>query len=342
MPDPSTPTNDASVKAIWAREVRRRLASLRLSPTREAEIVEELSQHLDDRYRELLAGGASPDEARRLALADFRRGNVLAQYMTPLRQSHAPPPITPGAATGHTLSDLWQDLRHAARMCAKRPGFAAASVLTLALGIGATTAIFSVVYGVLLKPLPFQEPERLAGLYHRGPGVSLPVMNQGPATYFIYRDNQRAFEDIGAWDGQEVSITGLGEPERVDVLAVTDGTLPLLRVQPLLGRLFSRDDDRPGSPVRVVLTHGYWQRRFGGAENVIGQSLVIDGTAAEIIGVLPSSFTFLHTDPEVLLPLQPDRADADGVSFGFQAVGRLRPGATLAEANADIARMVPL
>jgi putative ABC transport system permease protein len=158
---PSTPKNDPSLGAgpsTWAREVRTRLSALHLSPTREAEIVDELSQHLDDHYRELIAGGASPEEATRLTLADFRSGNVLAQHMAELRQSHAPPPIAPGAPTGHVLTDLWQDLRYATRTFSKQPAFATTAVLTLALGIGATTAIFSVVYGVLLKSLPFLEP----------------------------------------------------------------------------------------------------------------------------------------------------------------------------------------
>src|SRR5688572_9984201 len=152
MPDPSTPRNDASLRTRWAREVRTRLSSLRLSPTREAEIVDELSQHLDDHYRELTAGGTTPDEATRLTLAQFRSGNVLAQHMAALRQAHSPASITPGAPTGHVLSDLGQDLRYAARTFWKQPAFAFATVLTLALGIGATTAIFSVLYGVLLKP----------------------------------------------------------------------------------------------------------------------------------------------------------------------------------------------
>jgi putative ABC transport system permease protein len=324
----------------WSQEVRMRLSSLRLSPAREAEIVDELSQHLDDRYRELIAGGATPEEATRLALADFQSGNVLAKHMALLRQANSPPPITPGAPSGHLLTDLWQDLRYAVRLSLKQPAFAATAALTLALGIGATTAIFSVVYGVLLKPLPFHEPETLVSLQQHAPHGA--GTNHGPATYLTYRENQRAFEAIGAWDPAEVSITGGGDPERVQALRVSASTLPLLRVQPVAGRFFSAEDDTPGTPLRVVLTYGYWQRRFGGAENVVGQPLVIDGSLAEVIGVLPSSFKFLRTRPAIVLPMPLDVNAPRGISFGFQALARLKPGVTLAQANADVARMISL
>jgi predicted permease len=242
----------------------------------------------------------------------------------------------------NVVEGLWRDLRLAVRVLGRSPGFASLAVLTLALGIGATTAIFSVVYGVLLKPLPFHAPERLVGVYHRGPGANLPVMNQGPATYFTYLDHNRVFEDFGAWDPRQVSVTGRGDPERVDGLSVTDRTLPLLGVQPARGRLFGREDVAPGAPQRAILTHGYWQSRFGGAEDVVGRPLVIDNKPTEVVGVLPASFKFLGTDPAVVLPLQLDRAAARNVSFGFQAVGRLKPGVTLAQANADVARMIPM
>ena len=342
MPDASTPASAASRRALWAREVRARLSPLRLSPIRETEIVDELSQHLEDRYRELIAGGAPPEKATRLVLADFRRGNVLARQMASLRQAHVTAPITPGVPTGHIFAGLSQDVRCAARMLRKQPGFAAVAVFTLALAIGANTAIFSVVYGVLLKPLPFDEPERLVAVWHRAPGLNLPRLEQGPATYFTYRDSSRVFEDIALWDQEEVSITEAAEPERVQALRVTEGLLPVLRVPPLLGRVFNAEDDAPGSPLRAILTHGYWQRRFGGAPDVIGRSLNVDGRPCEVIGVLPPSFKFLRTDPAVMLPLQLNRAEVRAGDFSYPAVARLKPDVTLEQANADVARMIPL
>jgi putative ABC transport system permease protein len=339
MSSASTPPNHESVKARWVREVRERLSALRLSPEREVEIVEELSQHLDDHYRELIAGGAAPEDAIRATLAEFRGGN-LAIHMAPLRQAHTAPSLTPGAPNGSMLSDLWQDLRYAARIFAKQPVFAATAVLTLALGIGATTAIFSVVYGVLLKPLPFQEPDKLVTLRQHAPHGA--GTNHGPGTYLTYRENQHAFEAIGTWDPAEVSITGAGNPERVEALLVSASTLPLLRVQPIVGRGFTAEDDTPGSPLRVLLTYGYWQRRFGAAANVAGQRLVIDGRPAEVIGVLPSSFRFLRARPAIVMPMPLDVNAPRGISFGFQALARLKPGVTLAQANADVGRMISL
>jgi putative ABC transport system permease protein len=326
----------------WTEHLRPRLAGLRLNPEREAEIVEELSQHLDQRYDELRAGGATTGEAHRLALEELREPEALAQQMRSLRQAHIPPPITPGAPTGRALAGLSQDLRYAARMLRKQPGFAAVAAVTLALGIGANTAIFSVVYGVLLKPLPFHEPERLVAVWHRAPGLNMPLLEQGAATYFTYRESGRVFEDIALWNIGEVSITGLSEPERAPALFVTDGLLGILRVQPLLGRSFTKEDDAPGGPLRAVLTHGYWKRRFGGAPGVLGRSLIVDGRPYEVIGILPPSFKFPRTDPAVLLPFRFNRAEVRVGDFSYRGVARLKPGVTLEQANADVARMIPL
>ena len=236
-------------------------------------------------------------------------------------------------------TNLASDIRLALRVFVKRPGFAATAVLTLALGIGGTAALFSVVYGVLLKPLPYPDPDRLVSIGHIAPhGVGT---NHGPTTFQRYRDNQKAFEAIGAWDRTEVSITGAGDPERVEALAVSSATLPLLGVEAALGRVFTRDEDRPDQPLGVLLTHAYWQRRMGAAQDVIGKQLVVDGEPATVIGVLPASFTFPRLHPEILVPM-PLNPQAWWISFGFQAIGRLKPGVTLAQANADVARMIAL
>ena len=325
----------------WHSEVRTRLAALRLKPEREADIVDEIAQHLAERYREATAAGASEEDATRLALAEFEAGNALARHIASLAQAHAPGAVVAGASTGHVLEDLRQDLRYAARAFAKQPGFAATAVLTLALGLGATTAIFSLIYGVLLKPLPFPEPQALVMLHEDSPRFA--GLNQGPATYLTLRENNRAFEEIGAWDGALVSITGDGEtPERVGALMVSSSTLQLLRVQPRLGRPFGADDDLPGAPPRAILTASYWQRRFGGAEDIVGRLVTINGTPTEVIGVLPSSFKFLSERPAILLPLPLDPSAPRFISFGFQGLARLKPGVTLEQANANVAHMITL
>ena len=236
---------------------------------------------------------------------------------------------------------LWTGFRLAARRLVRAPLFTGSTIVTLAVGIGANTAIFSVVYGVLLKPLPFPDPERLVGVWHVAPGMNIPLLNQSPSTYFTYREHNRTFEDIGIYDGSSVSITGRGDPERVQALLVTDGTLPVVGATPLRGRLFTRADDAPGAPKRVIITYGYWQRRFGGGD-VVGQALTIDGQPADIIGILPQSFTFLRSDADVILPLQFDRAKTFVGNFSYQGLARLKPGVTLEQANADVARMLPM
>ena len=337
----------------WEGYVRGQLSLSDLEHARETRIVSELAAQLEDFYREAIARGDSEPDADAYARAQITDWSRLAESLRTVDRPHVRSRVdrlsermddrardTRGIWPG--VADVWQDLRFATRRLVAHRGFTMVAVLTLALGIGANTAIFSVVYGVLLKPLPFPEPERLVGVYHRGPALNLPVMNQGPATFFTYRDNQRTFTEIGAWESTEVSITGRGEPERVEALTVTDTMLPLLRVQPVLGRRFTKDDDAPRSALKVLLTHGYWQRRFGGSGNALGQPLEIDGLPAEIIGVLPPTFKFLGSNPTVLLPMQLDRADGSHIEFDFQVVARLKPGVTIAEANADQARMIAL
>ncbi len=232
-------------------------------------------------------------------------------------------------------------LRLVARRLLRTPFFSFVSVLTLAVGIGATTAIFSVVYGVLLKPLPFHEPDRLVGVWHTAPGLGFPVVNQSPSTYLTYREEGRVFENSGLWDNGSVSVTGAGEPEQVDVLYVTDGTLPVLRVQPMLGRRFDAKDDSPGTAETVMLTYPYWQRKFAGDTSVVGKRVLVENTPREIIGVLPKSFRFLNYNPQLILPFRINRAEVFVGNFSYQGVARLKPGVTIEQANADVARLIP-
>jgi len=220
--------------------------------------------------------------------------------------------------------------------------FTIVAVLTLALGIAANAAIFTVVRGVLLKPLPFDEPESLVGVWLTGPGLNLDELTLSPATYFVIREEGRVLEDVGLWRNGAVSVTGNGEPERVETLNVTDGTLPLLRVRPALGRFFTADDDSPTTPERVILSHAYWQRTFGGDPSAIGKSLMVENRPREIIGVLPAGFRFLDRNPQLVLPFRFNRSELHVANFSYRGVGRLKPGITLDQANADVARLIPV
>lgn len=240
------------------------------------------------------------------------------------------------------LASLFAQLRHVTRRLLHAPLFTAVAVVTLAVGIGANTAIFSLVYGVLLKPLPFEQPETLVGVWHEAPGLNLDLLNQSPATYLTYREDGRTFEDIGMWDDTYVAITGKQEPERVEALRVTDGLLPLLRVEPLIGRRFTPEDDSPAGASTAMLTYAYWQRKFGGDPNVLGQPLVVEGTTREIVGVLPQSFKFLRSNAALVLPFRLDRSEVFVGNFSYQGIARLKPGVTIEQANADVARMIPL
>ena len=228
------------------------------------------------------------------------------------------------------------------RRLVRAPLFTSMAVATLALGIGANTAIFSVIRGVLLKPLPFSEPERLVGVWHTAPGIGIPVLNQSPSLYLTYRDANHSFEDTAIWDNGAVAVTGTGEPERVSMLEVSDGLLPILRIQPALGRRFTADDDKPKAPDRVMLSHAFWVRKFGSDPSAIGRLLTIDGKPYEVIGVLPAGFRFSNADPELLLPVRLNPAELFVGQFNYQGIARLKPGVTIAQANADVNRMVPM
>jgi len=238
------------------------------------------------------------------------------------------------------MFDLGRDLKHTFRRLARTPGFALATVLTLALGIGANTAIFSVVHTVLLKPLPFPEPDRLIAVWQTAPGVEIKDLNASMADYVTYREESKTFADVALWAPNSVTVTEFSDPERVDCLYATFRLLPLLGFQPMLGRPFAEGDNTSQSPEVVMLSHGYWQRRFGADPNVIGRRILVDGKAREVIGVAPRNFWFMDAGHDVILPLRYDRATVRLAGYNFRAIARLRPGVTLEQANADVARMI--
>ncbi len=238
------------------------------------------------------------------------------------------------------MYDLLRDLKHTGRRLARTPVFTLATVITLALGIGANTAIFSVINSVLLKPLPFAEPDRLIGVWQTAPGVNIKDLNASIADYFTYREDSRTFADVAIWNGRSVTVTEFTDPERVEGIAVTFRLFPMLGVQPMLGRGLTEKDNEDGSPDVALLSHGYWQRRFGGDPKVVGRRIRADGAAREIVGVLPAGLWFMDMRHDLVLPLRFKRAEVSLAGYNFQAIARLRSGVTIEQASADVARMI--
>src|ERR1700733_7249752 len=241
------------------------------------------------------------------------------------------------------VREFRNQLRQVFRRLARAPMFTAITLITLAAGVGANTVVFSVLEGVLLKPLPYPHSERLIGVWHQAPGINIPNLNMAPSVYFIDREQNTTFQDIGAYTGDSFSVTGIGEPEQVNGLDVTDGTLPLLGVVPAVGRLFTREDDSPGTPETVLISYGYWDQKFGGDPTVIGRSITADGKPRQIIGVLPQGFHFLdEKDAAIIAPFKWDRSKTKLGNFSYRALARLKPGVTIEQASADVARMLPI
>jgi putative ABC transport system permease protein len=249
------------------------------------------------------------------------------------------------------MRTLMQDLSYAWRTLRRSPGFAAVAIITLGLGIGATTTIFTVVNGVLLRPLPsYREPDRIANLWvDFGVGAqSLPVMS--PGDFRDYQQRSRSFEMLAAGSGAQVigatgALTGYGgPPERVDVSPVTANFFPLLGVDPILGRHFTAEDEAVGGPRVVMLSYGLWQRRYGGDPAIVGRSIRLDGLDQTVVGILPGAFrlwlpaeAFLITDAQIWKPLQYNYANQPPRNFTlFTVLGRLRPGVTFAQAQAEM------
>jgi len=322
----------------WASEVRTRLSSLRLSPTRETEIVDELSQHLDDRQRELMAGGASADEAERLTLAEFREGNLLARYMAPLRQAHLPPALTPGAPSGRLLGDLRQDVVYGARTLWKQPAFTIAAVLTLALGIGSNAAIFSVINAVLLRPLPFPDSKRLVSLYTRylpPSGYDFPYFSLSGPEFVDVRSRVDAFSGAAAYDFDFENVTrDDGEAERVLTMRVTAEFFDVLGVKPMRGRTFTETEAQRPAGCVAILGYDASERNL----RAIGTTIRLDDRPCEVIGVMPAGFGFRDDRVKAWTPLRVDTEDNpfNRASHPLLAIARLRDRVTPEQADAQL------
>jgi predicted permease len=240
------------------------------------------------------------------------------------------------------MNSLASQLRQVLRRLWRARFFTLVTLITLGAGVGANIAVFSVVEGVLLKPLPYPHAGRLVGVWHSAPGLNLDLVNMAPSNYFIYREQNRVFRDIGLYQGDSVAVTGQGNPEQVHALDVTDGLLPILGVEPMLGRWFNQADVKPGAADTVMLGYGYWQGRFESNRSIVGKTITVDGKARTVIGVMPRKFRFLDGEPPSLfLPIRFDRNKTTLGQFSYDGIARLRPEVTLQAANADIARLIP-
>jgi len=244
------------------------------------------------------------------------------------------------------LDSIARDLRHSMRGLSRRPAFTFAVVITLALGIGATTAIFSVVYSVLIKPLPYPHADELVRLRHSSAGMHLDDTGVDPTMYITYRNESRTFAAVGLWQEGSATLSDGAEPARVHAVRATGGTLEALGVQPMRGRWFAEQEQAAEGPVPVILSYAFWHRRFGGDEAVLGRSISIDSTPSQIVGVMPQGFRFLNITPQpdviAAVRFQPPAGQVITGNFSYDALARLKPGITLVEAHADVARMLTI
>jgi putative ABC transport system permease protein len=315
----------------WSEEIRTRLHELSLAPAREAEVVEELSQHLEDIYQRSVASGATQDEAYEMALDELCDGRLLNEQLRGVEQRAAgEPPALGLASRKNIVADLWLDVRYALRMLKRSPGFTAVTVLSLALGIGGSAAMFSVVSAVLIRALPYPNPQRLVqaandGYYPPGGLVALQQMS-------------RTMDLAGFNRDVDLNLTGQGEAWRLTGSSVSANFFTVLGVGVELGRTFKADEDQAGQDRVVILSHAIWQDQFGGDPGIIGRVVTLGGIDRQVVGIMALGFTFEDTVCQFWIPLRLDSRDAgDYWAHGFMPViARLRDGATLEQAQNEI------
>ena len=291
-----------------------------------------IEEHIQERADELEAEGIPRKKAEQTARREF--GNVALLQQRSREQWQWP-----------AFESLVADLKFTLRRLRKSPGFAVTVLLTLAIGIGANTAVFSVLNGVLLKPLPYPESDRLVALWLNAPGASgLANFSSGlrlsESMYFTFSEHNQSFQAIGVWVENRANVTGIAQPEEVHTILVSNGLLETLGVPPALGRWLSPADQDPHGAKRVMLSYGYWQRRFGADRSIIGRSVQLDSQTREIVGVMPRGFRVVDNDFDLLVPLQFDRATAILAGFGYNGIARLKPGISIPQANADVSRLI--
>lgn len=338
----------------WKPQIRAALAALNLDPGREQAIVEELAQHASERCDELQSQGLSPDQAQRLVLDELSPTRLAANLRSVFRP--APPSPPPGAVGQEKfLSGLGRDLRLAARLLRLNPMFSLVAILSLALGVGANTAIFQLIDAVVLRTLPVRAPQQLAGinLTHEG-RIGSSVARQktfSSAQWEQLRHRQQAFSSIAAWSTEEFALGNGGEAHYAHGMWVSGPFFSVLQMTPALGRLLAPSDDYAGCGVQgAVLSYAFWQRNFGGRANVIGSKIALDRQPFQIIGVTPATFTGLEVGRsfDVALPLcsepvlHPDDPWTNSpTTWWLDAIARLAPGWTFDRASAELASISP-
>src|SRR5437762_3413174 len=321
-------------------DIRARLEGLGLSPVREGEIVEELSQHLEDEYERALSCGASEYEARQQALEQLNTPDLLGRELKDVERRAPAHPVTLGTEEKiNIFADLWQDLRYAMRTLAKNRAFTSIAIIAIALGIGANSAIFSAVNAVLLRPLPFKNPEQLVIVWENATHLGFPKNTPSPANFLDWQRQNTVFTGMAAMTERSFNLTGTGEPERLDGRRVSGNLFDLLGAPPLLGRAFVPVDDKPGSHV-VLLSYSLWQRRFGSDPNIIGRAVTLNGQSYTVIGVMPRGVHlpgYGNWNDQLWVPIAftNEEITERGTHF-LDVIAGIKSGITLKQAQAEM------
>ncbi|HYL91888.1 MAG TPA: ABC transporter permease [Alphaproteobacteria bacterium] len=338
----------------WGREVRALLAGLEIDPARAAGITEEISQHLNDRFEELLAQGMAAEKAQQAVIAELSDGTLGVALKSVIRTPEPKVPLGK-AEKGSVLSGVWKDLRFGARLLRLSPGFTAVAVLSLALGVGANTAIFQLLDAIRLRSLPVHYPNELAEIRLDHPGRSGHGYSRtNELSYAMWerlQERQQAFSEIAVWGAQRMNVSQSGEAKYVDAIWVSGTFFKVLQLQPELGRLISPNDDQRGcgSPVAVI-SYGFWQRAFAGDRDALGKMVWLEGKAFTIAGVTPASFFGVEVGRsfDVAVPVCADplvngesSRIKDPMGWWLASIARVKPGWTLERASAHLAGISP-